>query len=197
MQITETNLKFSGALSNRSRTNYIILHHRAGDGDIKSIHNQHLNQGYIGIGYHFYIRKDGSIYRGRPIQTVGAHCLNYNHNSVGICFEGNFEKDNINEKQIKAGTELIEYLKNKYPSAQVMGHRDLMATACPGKNFPLSDIKSEKALNKELTSANDITWELSQMIKINDVDGFVKALDKAKRENSPLYFGLKKIVNGG
>ena len=78
-----------------------------------------------------------------------------------------------------------------------MGHRDLMSTACPGKNFPLSDIKSEKALNKELTSANDITWELSQMIKINDVDGFVKALDKAKRENSPLYFGLKKIVNGG
>ena len=62
MNIIETNFKFKQKLSNRSQTNYIILHHRAGNGDTMSIHNLHLNRGFSGIGYHYYIRKDGSIY---------------------------------------------------------------------------------------------------------------------------------------
>ena len=196
MNIQETKFEFNEILLNRSRTNYIILHHRAGDGDVCSIHNQHLNQGYAGIGYHFYIRKDGSIYRGRPENKIGAHCLNYNHNSIGVCFEGNFETEEMPYAQKRAGAELAVYLKTKYQGAKVARHKDMMSTACPGKNFPFSDIANGEAFYTELVSANDITWELSQMIKINDVDGFVKALDEAKEKNSPLYWGYYKIVNG-
>ena len=47
----------------------------------------------------------------------------------------------------------------------------------------------------ELTSANDIIWELSQTIQIDDVDGAVAALKKAKKEGSPLYWLLYKVVN--
>ncbi|MBQ4109689.1 MAG: N-acetylmuramoyl-L-alanine amidase [Clostridia bacterium] len=46
-----------------------------------------------------------------------------------------------------------------------------------------------------LVSANDIVWELSQWIEITDVAGAVEALDKAKNEESPLYWMLYKIVN--
>lgn len=195
MNIKEISFKFNGVLSPRTRTSYIVLHHRAGNGDAESIHKQHLSQDYSGIGYHFYVRKDGNIYRGRPINVVGAHCLNYNHNSVGVCFEGNFEEETMSILQLNAGIEIVNHLKKLYPNASIVGHKELFKTACPGKNFPMDEIKKRKFAKTELESANDITWELSQMIVINDVDGFVKALDKAKKENSPLYWGLRKLVN--
>ena len=58
-------LKFKN-LSKRNKTNVLIIHHRGGNGDLESIHQQHLRQGWAGIGYHYYIRKDGQIYGGRP-----------------------------------------------------------------------------------------------------------------------------------
>ena len=198
MNIIETKLKFKQNLSGRSQTDYIILHHRAGNGDVTSIHSQHINQGYGGIGYHFYVRKDGKIYAGRPIGTIGAHCTNYNTKSVGVCFEGNFENEKMSEVQKKAGAELVAYLKSTYKSAAVVRHKDMKATACPGKNFPFEDIACAKTVKKELTSANDIIWELmngKQKIEILDVDKAVKHLDEAKKQNTSLYWILYKIVN--
>lgn len=197
MQIKETGFSWNGRLTERNRTERIILHHRAGNGDVVSIHSEHIRQGYTGIGYHFYIRKDGSIYRGRPQNTMGAHCIGYNSSSVGICFEGNFETELMYDVQRKAGTELIEYIKKIYPNAKVYAHRELCQTLCPGKNFPLSEIKSDISENSPtaLVSANDITWELAQKITIDDRDGFVRALEEAKINNSPLYWGFYKVVN--
>lgn len=197
MNIIETNLKFTSKLSNRSQTNYIILHHRAGNGDVTSIHTQHINQDYAGIGYHYYIRKDGKIYAGRPVGTIGAHCLNYNDKSVGICFEGNFETEKMSEVQKKAGAELVKYLKSIYKSVVVTRHKDMDTTACPGKNFPFDEITKQKD-PKELSSANDIIWELMNgkyKIEINDVDRAVKCLEDAKQQNNSLYWILYKIVN--
>lgn len=198
MNIIETNLKFTPKLSNRSQTNYIILHHRAANGDVTSIHTQHINQDYAGIGYHYYIRKDGRIYVGRPVGTIGAHCLNYNNKSVGICFEGNFETEKMCEVQKKAGAELVKYLKSIYRSAIIMRHKDMNATSCPGKNFPFDEIICDKVPKIELTSSNDIIWELINgklKIEINDVDMAVKCLEDAKQQNNSLYWILYKIVN--
>ena len=141
LKIIEKAYNWSGPLTKRAATRFIVLHHRAGDGDAEGIHRLHLNEGYSGIGYHFYIRKDGTVYRGRPIDTMGAHCLGSNANSIGVCFEGNFENEKMNEKQIKAGNELVLYLKGLYPDAEIKGHKELYKTVCPGKNFPLEAIK--------------------------------------------------------
>ena len=198
MNIIETSLKFKQKLSNRSKTDYIILHHRAGNGDVTSIHNQHISQDYSGIGYHYYIRKDGRIYAGRPVGTIGAHCLNYNNKSVGICFEGNFETEKMCEVQKAAGAELIKYLKSIYRSAIVSRHKDMNATSCPGKNFPYNEIICDKSSKFELTTANDIIWELMNgklKLEINDVDKAVKCLEAAKQQNNSLYWILHKIVN--
>ena len=196
MNIIENSFKYNGPLQKRRSTEYIILHHRAGLGDVQSIHAGHLKNSWSGIGYHFYVRKDGTVYRGRPIETVGAHCTNKNSESIGVCFEGNYEVETMPLPQFKAGQELISYLKGAYPNVDVKRHRDFMATACPGKFFPFNDIiKEVVTVKKELASANDIVWELSQKITISDIPGFVKALDKAKQENSPLYWGYYKIVN--
>lgn len=141
LKIIEQTYKWNGSLTKRASTKYIILHHRATNGDVQSIHNTHLNNGWSGIGYHFYVRKDGSIYRGRPIDKVGAHTTNYNSVSIGVCFEGNFENEIMSSAQIKSGQKLISCLKSLYPNAGIKRHRDFNSTACPGKNFPFEEIK--------------------------------------------------------
>lgn len=198
MNIIKTNFSWREALSNRKATDYIVFHHRAGSGDVLSIHAQHQRQGYSGIGYHFYIRKDGRIYEGRPIDKQGAHCIGYNQKSVGVCFEGNFENEKMTASQIKSGTELFGYLKKLYPKAREKRHKDLFQTACPGKNFCFDEITKGETMKKELTSANDIIWELKNgdlKVSITDVSGAVAALENAKKAESPLYWILRKIVN--
>lgn len=130
--IKQLSLKFKN-LSKRNKTTALIIHHRGGNGDVTSIHQQHLKQGWSGIGYHYYIRKDGTIYSGKPQWAIGAHCTNHNSYSLGICLEGNFEKEKPSEKQLESLKWLIQYLKKLFPIKEVKGHRDLNATACPGK----------------------------------------------------------------
>ena len=140
LKLIEQKYKWNGELERRTATKYIIVHHRAGNGDAQSIHQGHLELGYTGIGYHFYVRKDGTVYKGRPIATVGAHCVGAN--SLGVCFEGNYEKETkMPPAQCRAGKALISYLKGLYPLAEVRRHKDFYATACPGSKFPFEEIR--------------------------------------------------------
>lgn len=54
----------------------------------KDITLWHKARGWRTIGYHYVVRRDGTIEYGRPIEQVGAHCVNHNRYSVGICYEG-------------------------------------------------------------------------------------------------------------
>ncbi|RPJ58290.1 MAG: N-acetylmuramoyl-L-alanine amidase [Dehalococcoidia bacterium] len=72
--------------------NKIILHcsdsDRKEDDDIKVINEWHLKRGFAGVGYHFFITKNGSIQVGRKLELPGAHVLNHNADSIGICLSG-------------------------------------------------------------------------------------------------------------
>lgn len=48
----------------------------------------HRAKGWQMIGYHYVIRRDGSIEIGRPADMIGAHTSGQNANSLGICYEG-------------------------------------------------------------------------------------------------------------
>ena len=144
INIIESNIQFKNALSKRSKTDEITLHHACAKGvDVYTIDSWHKGRGWSGIGYHFYVRMDGTIYRGRPIDKVGAHCTNHNNHTVGICFEGNFQEDTMPPSQLEAGQKLISYLFELYGlnSNNVKKHSDHMATACPGANFPFDTIR--------------------------------------------------------
>ena len=132
--IQETKFSFTEKLKLRdfNKLYLIILHHRAGDGDVDSIHAIHKRRGFAGIGYHFYIRKDGTIYRGRPVEFIGAHCSGNNSSSIGICLEGDFRKEQPTEEQLLNLSELIHDLKMEYPQIKrVLNHRDFCKTICP------------------------------------------------------------------
>ena len=86
------------------------------------------------------MRKDGSIYRGRPENVIGSHAKGSNSDSIGICFEGSYMTETMSQIQINAGRELVVYLKKKYGISKVQKHKDVCSTNCPGTNFPFDAI---------------------------------------------------------
>ncbi len=143
MIINDAGLTFTLDPDKRKSTTMLILHHAAGNGSVEAIHKAHLARNWYGIGYHYYIRKDGSIWRGRPEDSVGTHTVGKNTVSVAVCFEGNFETDVMPEAQLESGRQLIADILGRYQGIKVSTHRDHDSTACPGKNFPqeLIDLK--------------------------------------------------------
>ena len=142
LNIIQPNYKWAYGATIRQKTDYIVLHHVGAKGSFtpEKLHAEHLKKGWRGIAYNFYVRKDGAIYRGREENAAGGHTLDYNLVSIGVCFEGNFELETMPDAQKNAGRELVAYLKAKYPTAQIVRHSKLNATACPGINFPFADI---------------------------------------------------------
>lgn len=137
MNIIETNLQFK-EMNTRKVTNRIILHHaEATNCAAEDIHGWHLNNGWSGAGYHFLIRKTGEIYRLRPEDKVGAHAGGSNNDSIGVCFEGRYQEETMPEVQIKAGQELVDYLKQKYGMTKVQKHSDVCNTSCPRQKFSI------------------------------------------------------------
>ncbi len=144
MQIMATNLKFNGLLTKRKSTKRAIIHHSASpDVPASTIHSWHLGQEWSGIGYHFVIRAGGAIERGRPEWAIGSHSGPAgNGDSIGIVLTGNFETGKPTAAQMESLVWLLkEYLPGKYGLLQVIGHKDVMATACPGKNFPWEELR--------------------------------------------------------
>lgn len=158
MTIIEQNYDWAWTPEARKSTEVIILHHMAGNGTAQDIHRIHRGNGWPGIGYHFFVRKDGSIYRGRPENRIGTHTAGHNSNSIGVCFEGNFEADTMNTAQFNAGVELLEYLLDKYGDIPVKRHKDFNATACPGKNFPFYAMKEEAHMTQEKFNQMANNW---------------------------------------
>lgn len=151
MNIIDVGLKFK-SLSYGNKPNKLVLHHaEASKCTVQDIHSWHLSNGWSGIGYHYFIRKDGSVYRGRPDGAIGAHCQGSNTNTLGICFEGNYMKETMPTAQYNAGIDLIKYLRGKYGNLPIYGHKELLATECPGSKFPLADFKNLKENEEKAT----------------------------------------------
>lgn len=90
-----------------------------------------------------FYKKDGTIYKGRPNNAIGAHCLSYKEVSIGVCMEGRFNIEGMAVAQYNFLKELTCYLQNKYNISKIYGYKELNGTDCSGKNFPLSTIKKE------------------------------------------------------
>ena len=96
----------------------------------------HKQKGWKCIGYHYVIDLDGTVETGRPMTQTGAHCRGHNQHSIGICYIGGLDNhglpcDTRTEAQKTALLHLIRTLKEQFPQAQVYGHSDFAAKACP------------------------------------------------------------------
>jgi N-acetylmuramoyl-L-alanine amidase len=130
----------------RNVTEHIVIHCAATkpsmDTDADDIDRWHRERGWLKIGYHFVIKRDGTIQSGRDVDEIGAHAKGYNATSVGVCLVGGLSEDNkpeenFTEDQWNSLSSVIETLTNKYPDAEVIGHNNISDKTCP--NFDVGE----------------------------------------------------------
>jgi N-acetylmuramoyl-L-alanine amidase len=131
-----------GSALDPSKVKYIVVHCTANGPTstfgVKEIRNYHLSLGWDDIGYHYIIKRDGTIEKGRDISRTGAHTYGYNSESVGVSYVGGIDnnenpEDNRTLPQKQSLTKILTELKQKFPNAIIQGHRDFagVAKACP------------------------------------------------------------------
>ena len=132
----------SSQYQNYRRIDWIVIHcsatrtHRRYTVD--DCRRDHRNRGFADIGYHYYIACDGVVHAGRPLHTEGAHAHGYNRFSIGVCYEGGLDElgrpaDTRTPAQKHTLRLLLCRLREDYPQARIVGHRDLpgVKKACP------------------------------------------------------------------
>ena len=95
-----------------------------------------------------------------------------------MCFEGNFQlEEEMPAAQRQAGRALVAALRERYPAARVLGHRDVATggTTCPGKYFPFEEIAGGQAESRE----GDKIMVTTQMIGSGDRGNAVKSMQGA------------------
>ena len=122
---------------------FLVLHCSATrcyqDYSVEQLIRDHKARGFYNIGYHFYIRKDGTMTQHRKLLEVGAHARPYNRCSIGICYEGGLDEHGkpYNTMTAEQETRLVDLFRNLkilFPKAKIVGHRDLPGTTpkeCP------------------------------------------------------------------
>lgn len=117
------------------KINRIVVHCSATpegrDVTAADINKMHIARGFKKIGYHYVVRLDGTVETGRKENEIGAHAKGYNANSIGVCYvgglasDGKTPKDTRTPAQKSALKKLLHTLKQRYPDARIVGHRDL------------------------------------------------------------------------
>ena len=129
---------------NLSKINRVVIHHSdTTSGTPQSYALYHINKNkWPGIGYHFVIQKDGTIYQTQHLSTVSYHTSGENTRSIGICLTGDYDTQTPPEVQIAACVKLIRWLENKElkRSLHISGHNEYSTKSCPGSNLNINEI---------------------------------------------------------
>ena len=133
---------------------YIVIHHSFTPSGNEAIFDRcHKQRGWLGVGYHFVIGNgrgsgDGGVevtFRWEQ-QIHGAHAgvKEYNEHGIGICLVGDFQNGYPTDRQMASLAALVNYLQGRcsIPTANILLHRHIKNTSCPGRNFPFYDFIS-------------------------------------------------------
>ncbi|MGW0686558.1 peptidoglycan-binding protein [Streptomyces sp. NPDC002754] len=98
----------------------------------RAIEAQHLAQGWAGVGYHFVVDQAGNVYEGRGWTRQGAHCPGHNVSGLGVQIAVGGDQE-PSEAALAACRALYdEACQRAGRTLAKRGHRDGIATQCPG-----------------------------------------------------------------
>lgn len=149
---------------------YIIVHHTVSSRDnttIRSINDWHKARDFtlssLGfyIGYHYLILGSGEVVQTRRDNEMGCHILKQNDGKIGVCLTGNFDIETPTPVQLTSLQGVLEKLKLTYSISddKILGHKELVSTACPGK-----ELMKWLKLYRQLTFLQKKILELKAMI---------------------------------
>lgn len=99
---------------------------------VSEIREWHVKgRGWKDVGYHYIIRRSGTIEVGRQESVIGAHCYGQNKTSIGICLVG---RDRFTREQFRSLKQLIDELGLRYDLTEVTGHYKYSDKPCPNIN---------------------------------------------------------------
>ncbi|MEM6342535.1 MAG: peptidoglycan recognition family protein [Bacteroidota bacterium] len=121
----------------------VVIHHSGVEGQTAwdyALYHVNSNS-WPGIGYHYVIEKNGSVKQTNPLTNASYHVAAHNAYTIGISLSGNFNQTQATQAQISSLKKLLSHLSSLLArDFNVVGHRDLGNTTCPGHNFyPLID----------------------------------------------------------
>lgn len=115
--------------------NRVFLHCSASDNpqhdNVKTITEWHIQRGFKGIGYHYFISKDGIINKGRNIEVTPAAQEGHNKGTIAICLHG-LKKEAFTKEQFKSLRVLCEQINQAYNGKITFhGHKEVSKKDCP------------------------------------------------------------------
>lgn len=116
------------------RIDKVYIHCSASDNplhdDIAIIRGWHLERGFVDVGYHFFIRRNGTVQAGRALEKIPAAQDGHNAGSIAICLHG-LEKSKFSKEQFRALTALCDEIQEVYPYVTFHGHCEVSRKTCP------------------------------------------------------------------
>ena len=164
-----------------NKPEYLIIHHTGGTDanpladtshhTFEVVDEWHKSLGWDGIGYNYFIEKDGKLQSGRPENIKGAHTIGYNDKSIGICLAGNFDFSLPTTEQVNTLKELLKTLQNRYkiPAEKIVPHRKFASKTCYGNK--LSDDWARNLITEKMTfqevldTIQDLTEQINKLKK--------------------------------
>lgn len=154
---------------------YLVIHTSAAEeASMEDLWNWHVEErGWSDVGYHYYIRKNGDIKKGRNDNTVGAHCRasRMNFKSLGICFEGHHDYEEWTQDQKISFDYLCNKLIKKYKidKDNIIGHReayeqDPPPKTCPGKKIDMDLVRRKYTEEVEKLQGRDLEFKQIDII---------------------------------
>ena len=171
----------------------IALHHMAHlTAGMDTIHQWHIQRGWKGFAYNYWIDFEGNVYECRGLNSGGGLFDPLNDTVLSVGFQGDYNTSKVMPKdQYDAGVDLIRHLKQQIPSIDVVhGHKHWQAnTSCPGEYFPLSEmlVDSSSGAIKDIDQAAPWAKEpvkkvVRAGIMIGDSHGYFKPTELITRQ---------------
>lgn len=158
---------FLGAGGRLRDWRYIVIHHSATEGgSARAIERYHVyRRRWPRIGYHFVIGNGSGCADGelqvtdtwrRQFEGIHTGLRLYNAKGVAVCLVGNFENAPPSPRQLRTLLALCVAIQKRFkiPTQNVLCHRNISNTKCPGKHFPWEEVVRALEAHSEGLSAH-------------------------------------------
>ena len=123
---------------------YVVLHHTQTGLDAKPeniVYVDRVTGKRYPAPYHYLVYTSGRIVKTRPVLSVGTCVAKMNTKCVCVAGVGDWEsKDSTTRAFLDSMVWLVSEILKQYPTLEVVPHRKLVPTSCPGRYFPLEVI---------------------------------------------------------